>query len=313
MLDRRRPQTANSTRSTTSSTASSSTNQAPGIADEIARLRRENIPRDQWPEYLQAYARETDRAQQRQRREADEAADRARREAEAERVRRQFEDMMQDEPEEQHEQRTEPRSRAAERSAQYKRRRQAERDAKAIHDYLQRPIELEATNLYDFVKYYEKKKGGTRLDGYHFTQQHRQHQTHTIRKRALYAVPDLIGPRIPNRESIEAAAIVAQPRNEQMIAATNYYTITMLLFHSFRSIDTLAPVDNNRRQHEHDMDMDIDDELLPRTPINETEQQYRRWRSAFERWSKPAAVGELLDNAQLFYDSPRRIDRARRR
>jgi hypothetical protein len=155
-----------------------------------------------------------------------------------------------------------------------------------VHDYLHRPIELEATNLYDFVKYYEKKKGGTRLDGYHFTQQHRQHQTHTIRKRALYAVPDLIGPRIPNRESIEAAAIVAQPTNEQMIAATNYYTITMLLFHSFRAIDTLAPVDNNnnnnnnRRQHEHDMDIDIDDELPPPTPINETERQCRRWRSA---------------------------------
>jgi hypothetical protein len=189
-----------------------------------------------------------------------------------------------------------------------------------VHDYLHRPIELEATNLYDFVKYYEKKKGGTRLDGYHFTQQHRQHQTHTIRKRALYAVPDLIGPRIPNRESIEAAAIVAQPTNEQMIAATNYYTITMLLFHSFRAIDTLAPVDNNnnnnnnnnnRRQHEHDIDIDIDDELPPPTPINETERQYRRWRSAFERWSKPAAVGELLDNAQLFYDSQRDASIAR--
>ena len=84
----------------TSDNASTSTNQAPQLADEIDRLTDDGVPRDQWPEYLQEYARGVASEQRRRQRARLEESER--REAEDRRVRQQLEDdMLIDEPEEQ--------------------------------------------------------------------------------------------------------------------------------------------------------------------------------------------------------------------
>jgi hypothetical protein len=162
---------------------------------------------------------------------------------------------------------------------------------------LLRPAELEDICLYDYVAIYEKTKLGTRRQELRFAAQHAQHDTHGIRKRTLLAVPDTIGPRIPNRDSL-ADASAANAANKTITDATNYCKSTLLLFRSFRSIDALAP-SLPRAQPS------IDDDNEAQDDDNEKQREYRRWRTAFDAWQPDANTKQLLDNAQLFYDSQR--------
>lgn len=160
-----------------------------------------------------------------------------------------------------------------------------------------RPAELEDICLYDYVAIHEKTKFGTRRRELRFAAQHAQHNTHGIRKRTLLAVPDIIGPRIPNRDSLTDAS-AANAANKTITDATNYCKSTLLLFRSFRSTDALAPPLPPAQPS-------IDDDNEAQDDDNEKQREYRRWRTAFDAWQPDANTKQLLDNAQLFYDSQR--------
>lgn len=153
--------------------------------------------------------------------------------------------------------------------------------------------------LYDYVASYEKTKLGARRQELRFAAQHAQHDTHGTRKRTLPAVPDIIGPRTPNRNSL-ADASAANAANKSITDATNYCKSTMILFRSFRSIDALAPPLPPAQPS-----IDDDNDAVEQHDDNDKRREYRRWRAAFDAWQPDANIQQLLNNTQLYYDSQR--------
>lgn len=164
-----------------------------------------------------------------------------------------------------------------------------------------RPTALAGVCLYDFVADYEKVKLGARRQELRFDAPHPQLNTHGMRQRSLTAVPDIIGPRIPNRDSL-VDATQANASNKTIINATTYCKTTLIMFQPFRSINALAPP---LRLAPPSIDDDNDEPVANLQALNETQRQYRRWRATFDAWRPDANTQRLLNNAQLYYDSQR--------
>jgi hypothetical protein len=188
-----------------------------------------------------------------------------------------------------------------------------------LADYLQRPTELCDLDLYCYVKNYEKVKRADEAtwppEAKRFSAEHAQYETHYIRRRKRWCIPDLIGPRVPNREHVSTAA---QPgaNNKTLINATLYFKITLLLSTPFRTLNDLLSVPNNNNTNNDDdnnMNEDNNNSNNNTNDTNTVKVEYRRWLAAYNHHypKKNNDMRQLFDNAQLYYDSKRDAASAR--
>jgi hypothetical protein len=103
-----------------------------------------------------------------------------------------------------------------------------------VADYMLRHESLADICLYEWVASYEKIKLDSRAEVLPFSASHPQHATHGLARRARRVLPDLIGPRLPSRESLTDVQSVKE--------ATLYCQTALVLFKPFASFEGLAPM-----------------------------------------------------------------------